>query len=268
MPSKYWIKLYHEILDDPKMGRLTDRLFRRCMELFLLAGEQDQDGQLPLLPDMAWRLRLTEEELESDLFELQRINVVCPSGASWFVVHFAQRQSKVDGAERTRQWRERTKKQEYYKGETSKKRSSDDTVTIRHTDTDTDIDKESMPNGSANAPVAGPKTQLMDCFRVETKLKMPSKKDGERFWWSTITELYEISNHDISAGCDLIRRSVAYMHKEGLTIGGPESIIKMCRALAAGQDIDKGRQNGHYQNGKPKSSQPIPIDESFYEGLK
>ena len=25
MASRYWIKLYHEILDDPKMGRLTDR---------------------------------------------------------------------------------------------------------------------------------------------------------------------------------------------------------------------------------------------------
>ncbi len=24
MSSNYWIKLYHEILDDPKMGRLFD----------------------------------------------------------------------------------------------------------------------------------------------------------------------------------------------------------------------------------------------------
>jgi len=29
MGSPYWIKLYHEILNDPKMGRLPDRLWRR-----------------------------------------------------------------------------------------------------------------------------------------------------------------------------------------------------------------------------------------------
>ena len=46
MASKYWIKLYYEILDDPKLGKLTDWLFRRAIELFLLAGENDNDGLL------------------------------------------------------------------------------------------------------------------------------------------------------------------------------------------------------------------------------
>ena len=41
MGAKFWIKLYHEILDDPKMGRMPDRLWRRTIELFLLAGELD-----------------------------------------------------------------------------------------------------------------------------------------------------------------------------------------------------------------------------------
>lgn len=47
MASKYWIKLYHEILDDHKMGRLPDRLWRRVIELILLAGEQDDEGLHP-----------------------------------------------------------------------------------------------------------------------------------------------------------------------------------------------------------------------------
>ena len=45
MASRYWIKLYHEILEDPKMGRLSDRQFRRVIELFLLAGDCEMDGQ-------------------------------------------------------------------------------------------------------------------------------------------------------------------------------------------------------------------------------
>lgn len=38
---KSWIKLYTEILNDPKMGRLTDRQYRTCINLFL-----DADGEL------------------------------------------------------------------------------------------------------------------------------------------------------------------------------------------------------------------------------
>lgn len=57
MAAKYWIKLYHEILHDPKMGRLPDNLWRRCIELFLLAGElgaevdEDDKGHLPPPPE-------------------------------------------------------------------------------------------------------------------------------------------------------------------------------------------------------------------------
>ena len=57
MASRYWIKLYHEILDDPKMGRLTDRQYRRVIELFLMAGDCEMDGGLPALVDIDLRLR-------------------------------------------------------------------------------------------------------------------------------------------------------------------------------------------------------------------
>ena len=62
MASRYWIKLYHEILDDPKMGRLPHALFRRAIEFFLMAGEYGRDGGLPALADIAWRLRADEIE--------------------------------------------------------------------------------------------------------------------------------------------------------------------------------------------------------------
>jgi hypothetical protein len=47
--ARFWIKLYLEILDDPKMGRLPDHLWRRAVELFLLAGRAGNDGALPAL---------------------------------------------------------------------------------------------------------------------------------------------------------------------------------------------------------------------------
>lgn len=71
MPSFYWIKLYHEILNDPKMGRLSDRLWRRCIECFLMAGQQCDGGYLPSVADMAWTLRTDEGMLVADLEALE-----------------------------------------------------------------------------------------------------------------------------------------------------------------------------------------------------
>lgn len=70
MASNYWIKLYHEILDDDKIGMLRTTLKWRFVECLLVAGERDKEGRLPELAKMAWRLRCDAEKLETDLNEL------------------------------------------------------------------------------------------------------------------------------------------------------------------------------------------------------
>jgi DnaD/phage-associated family protein len=102
MASKYWIKLYHEILHDSKMGRLPDKLWRRCIELFLVAGEFDQEGYLPAVKDMAWDLRITNEELEQSLNDLAEFGIVALIDNRWLVVKFAERQAPVSSTERSK----------------------------------------------------------------------------------------------------------------------------------------------------------------------
>ena len=75
MAAKYWIKLYHEILRDRKMATLDDRLWRRVIECFLLAGEVDEEGYLPPLPDVAWAFRVDVEQIETELNELTRLGI-------------------------------------------------------------------------------------------------------------------------------------------------------------------------------------------------
>lgn len=142
MASKYWIKLYHEILDDWKMAQLSDRLFRRTIQLFLLAGELDQEGNLPSLGEMAWRLRTGEpsEILEAELVELSRLGIVGQSDGIWLVTNFAKRQEAVSSTERWRKWRDRQRQQEMNGKTTSDKQPANDQQTTRLTDTD--IDKE------------------------------------------------------------------------------------------------------------------------------
>ena len=151
MPSKYWIKLYHEILDDPKMGRLPDNLWRRTTELFLIAGDLDAEGYLPSVGDMAWRLRLDEDALESELQELAAVSIVEQRDGQWLVTNFAKRQAPVDNAERQSRYRNRKRKELYSDNEHSNESVTND-ITTCNTDTDTDTDTEENMGASAPPP--------------------------------------------------------------------------------------------------------------------
>lgn len=139
MSSFYWIKLYHEILDDPKMALLPDRLWRRTIELFVLAGRHDKNGQIPDTRSIAWELRLSTDDLEMDLKQIEATGIIQRTTNGWLVVNFEKRQSAVSGAKRVQQYRDRQKKQQYYGDVTQVKQD----VTQNRTDTDTDqIEKQ------------------------------------------------------------------------------------------------------------------------------
>jgi len=138
MKSHYWIKLYHEILDDAKMGRLPDRLWRRAIELFLMAGEEHNEGHLPCVADMAWRLRLDDEALLEDLRALEQVNILTQlKDGVWLVTKFAERQAPMSSAERQQRYRDRQRKEQYYGND-----SSDRPVTKCNADVDTDVDTD------------------------------------------------------------------------------------------------------------------------------
>lgn len=134
MQSYYWIKLYHEILHDPKMGRLSDRLWRRTIELFLMAGQNGGDGELPDIGSMAWTLRTTDGELTDELEQLQELDIVELRDGLWFVIHFAERQTNMDAKERMSRMRNKQMRDEYYEPVTSRNTSVTEPVTTRNTE--------------------------------------------------------------------------------------------------------------------------------------
>ncbi len=118
MASNYWIKFFHETLNDPKMGRLPDNLWRRYWECCLMTSERQGHGRLPALPDIVWRLRVEEQTLRGEFEQMEQIGLLAFVADRledyWIVVNFAERQSKMSAAERKRQQREREKKREYF----------------------------------------------------------------------------------------------------------------------------------------------------------
>jgi hypothetical protein len=106
---QYWIKLWLEILEDEKVSPLPDRLWRRFVEVCLVASAAGQGGALPDVSRIAWYLRLSAEETESDLVELARHSLVEQRMGVWWVPNFAKRQAPKGGADRqrrSRRWRE------------------------------------------------------------------------------------------------------------------------------------------------------------------
>lgn len=94
-----WIKLYTEIVSDPKMGRLTDRQFRVCINLFALAGVEDHDGLLPTTTDLAWHLRMSVDDLANDLQALAQVGIIAAVDDVWLIAKWQDRQARSPSAQ-------------------------------------------------------------------------------------------------------------------------------------------------------------------------
>lgn len=139
MASKYWIKLYHEILDDDKMGTLPADCWRFCVELFLYAGEVDCNGTLPNVTKIAWRLRYNVTQVETWLNQLSEIGITTYTENGWIVTNFVKRQAKNDTNQRVTEFRKRQKQRNGNENGNNNVTKMKRNVTP---DTDIDIDKD------------------------------------------------------------------------------------------------------------------------------
>ena len=106
--KRIWIKLYIGMIDDPHMALLPDWLWRRAIELFLLAGENGDDGLLPPVKGMAWRLRISVEKVTEALQALSKVGVVYETQPGyWYVADFDLLQAPMNSTERVREHRKK-----------------------------------------------------------------------------------------------------------------------------------------------------------------
>lgn len=107
MTANYWLKLWLDILDDPKVAKWPDWLFRRFILFLCIAKENDKDGYLPPVKDLAWRSRLTDSQVGDALQALSEVGVVREDAQGWIIINFAKRQEATPAAERMRRLRKR-----------------------------------------------------------------------------------------------------------------------------------------------------------------
>jgi hypothetical protein len=121
-----WLKLYVEILDDPKVGMMPDWLFRRFIQFLLVAREHNQNGLLGPVSEMAWRLRSSDDDMLSALRTMSEIGIVAETPDGWLVVHFEARQKAIGPTERVRAFRKRERNED--ETERSKTGNEDDEI--------------------------------------------------------------------------------------------------------------------------------------------
>lgn len=105
-----WFRCYDDMLDDPKVQRLPPHLFKTLLNLWCLASKNE--GVLPPIEDVAFRLRISDHDAKQQIDELIMAGLIDigPDGKlrphNWHLRQYDSDTSK----ERTRKWRERNKK--------------------------------------------------------------------------------------------------------------------------------------------------------------
>ena len=95
MSGMEWIKLPTLYIDNPQLGRLPEVIQARFFKLYMLAGQCDQDGLIPLSEEeIAWKLHISLEELQETTKILKNTTPVlyCCNGRGPEVPVFIQEQ--------------------------------------------------------------------------------------------------------------------------------------------------------------------------------
>lgn len=104
----YWLKLYTEILDDPKvMMDMSDTGQNGMFFIFLIAKKIDNPC-VGTIRDLIFHSRKSKEFWQNALVELIETGIVSESNGIYTVVNFEKRQEPIDGTERSKRSRQKT----------------------------------------------------------------------------------------------------------------------------------------------------------------
>jgi hypothetical protein len=146
-----WFRMYDEILDDPKVQKLSPADFKAWINLLCLSSRND--GRLPTIADIAFALRETEDAVSTVLERLLNGGLI------------ERRSGGADGAHYApNKWEERQYKSDTSTGRVKRfrERSKPVTETAPDTETDTETDKEEkiMPEKSGKYVFCGHTVKL------------------------------------------------------------------------------------------------------------
>jgi hypothetical protein len=155
--------MYHGVLNDPKVHRLTVVRRWRWVEILCIASAAKQRGRLPSLDDLAFHMRIKRQEVESVINDLIRVGLVdqTADGKGLAVHDWEEHQRPSDDVgRRVREFRERQRNVAGNKDVTLQGTFPKRDSNVLDSDTESDKDVVRLPSGGntshASAREAGP----------------------------------------------------------------------------------------------------------------
>lgn len=146
--AERWFRVYESLVDDPKVQRLPDRLFKALVNLWCLASANR--GILPDLDTMAFKLRMKPVAVYKVLGELRVAGLLDDEEGGTGVVrphNWDGRQFQSDSStKRVREFRERQRN-----GDGNAGRNGDETLHGTPPETETEQKKPSLRSGAKKA---------------------------------------------------------------------------------------------------------------------
>lgn len=136
-----WFRMYDELLDDPKVQRLSGEDFKAWVNILCLASRND--GTLPAVQDIAFALRMDAKKAAAMFGRLQSAGLIAEDGDGFTPNKWNARQYKSDvSTGRVKRFRER-----------SKPVSGTPVETAPDTETDTEVP---LSNDNGDGPKTAP----------------------------------------------------------------------------------------------------------------
>lgn len=235
--ANYWIKFYTEVLDDPKVATLPDRLWRRFYELCLIACKEDRSGYLPSIDNIAWSLRQPKDEINADMLELERLGLIAwdDSACDMKVTNYGKRQASKTPSERQKTSRENKHKEEYYGNETVTTRDEEvsQLVTQSRVELDLELEKNRVdvdvpPSGGDNddpIPASQRIIKFAELAKIDLSLNSPDSR-GVHEWISALDRMEASGVTE-----PIMRQAIQELTEKKYKITSPQSIVKACSVI-------------------------------------
>lgn len=231
----HWIKLYVEMLDDPKVGLLPDAVKWRWVSVLLQAGELNEDGFLPDVNDMAWRLHTNVETLQGEMRTLAgrglaELRTYTDGSERWFIPAFEKRQAAANSTERSRMSRHRARQNSTSnEDETDVQRNVAKTLHKQNTETETETETEE--EARATPPQNNDPIHLLQDHFTNRKAIYANDHSGtyDRDWQQPLTAVLKRAGGNVDRAKSLIDAAldVAAGHNETgktYTVSSPRSL--------------------------------------------
>jgi len=167
----YWLKLYTEILEDPKYSRLSDNAKLGMYELMLVAKRFGDEGILPNVDDIAFYTRRQPEWWTAVLKELDSIHFITNTDDGCIIRKFSERQAPADGKTRAKMSREISHRNEFRIKQTACE--THDVACETHGETETETETEGERESEESDSPARPLPELDDYVSVTSHTPEP-----------------------------------------------------------------------------------------------